>query len=292
LHGYVYIAPLLILFAVFAAFPDIYTLVLSFQHSNGFSPATSAGWSNYTALLHYGAFWSEAFNTVEYWVLHAVILIPLAFVIALIVRSKFIRGRSAWRGLIFLPQVMSFVAVALVFQVVFASPGGVVNGIFGTDISWLTNFSIAKWVIVALLVWQGLGFWFVVFLAGLTGLDPAIEDAARIDGANIFQKTMRITVPLMKNIIFFAVVIDAISSMALYTQPNVLATTNGSVAPPAIGPLSNQVVTNLQAGVFGQSAAAGILLFVLTVLVSAVVFGGFMLMGGRISIQGGGRRRS
>jgi ABC-type sugar transport system permease subunit len=281
--GYAFIAPFIIVFCVFTAFPDVYTFIVSFQNNSGYGTTTWTGLSNYIALLKYGAFWTEVTNTLEYWVLHAVILIPFAFVLALVVRSKVVRGKSAWRTLIFLPQVMPFVAVGLVFQIVFASPQGLVNNVLGVHVAWLTNFAIAKYAVVALLVWQGFGFWFVVFLAGLTTLDPAVEEAATVDGANVVQKTLRVTVPLMRDIIFFAVIIDAINSMALYTQPNVLTTNGNGLAVPAVGTVSNILVSNLQAGIFGMSAAAGVLIFVLTVVVSVVLFGGYILLGGRVS---------
>ena len=250
--GLCYIAPFLIVFLVFSAYPEVYTFVVSFEHNSGYGTVAAAGWSNYIALLTYGAFWQEVENTFFYWVLHAVILIPLAFILALVVRSKFVRGKGFWRTVIFLPQVMTTVAVALVFQVAFGSPQGLLNNLFGTDVPWLTNTTLAKYVVVMLLVWQGFGFWFVIFLAGLTTLDPELEDAAVVDGASVFQKTLRVTVPLMRNILFFAVIIDAIGSMAMYTQPNVLTTMGaGQVAVPQVGTVSNILVTNLQAGDLG-----------------------------------------
>jgi ABC-type sugar transport system permease subunit len=278
MKGYVFIAPFILLFIFFSAFPDVYTLVLSFQHYSGYGSATAAGLQNYDALLRYPVFWTELANTLEYWVLHAVILIPIAFVLALVVRSRSVRGKSGWRAIIFLPQVMSIVAVSLAFQVMFASPYGAINHLFGLHLDWLTDFAITKWVVVALLVWQGLGFWFVVFLAGLTSIDPAVEEAAMIDGAGVVRRSISIVAPLMKNVFLFAVVIDAITSMALYTQPTVLAATQG-VLDPSVAPLSSLVVVNLQSSSFGQSAAAGWLLFLLTILVSVAVFGSFRLFG-------------
>jgi ABC-type sugar transport system permease subunit len=277
LKGYAFIAPFLLLFIFFSAFPDVYTLVLSFEHYAGYGSATPAGVQNYEALLHYPVFWTELENTLEYWVLHAIILIPVAFVLALVVRSRSIRGKSAWRAIIFLPQVMSIVAVTLAFQVMFASPYGAINHLFGVHVAWLTDFAITKWVVVALLVWQGLGFWFVVFLSGLTSIDPAVEEAAMIDGAGVVRRAVSIVAPLMKNVFLFAVVIDAITSMALYTQPTVLAATQG-VLNPSVAPLSSLVVVNLQSSSFGQSAAAGWLLFLVTIVVSIVVFGSFRLL--------------
>jgi ABC-type sugar transport system permease subunit len=276
LKGYAFIAPFLVLFIFFSAFPDVYTLVLSFQHYAGYGSATAAGLQNYDALLHYPVFWTELENTLEYWVLHAVILIPVAFVLALVVRSKSVRGKSTWRAIIFLPQVMSIVAVTLAFQVMFASPYGAINHLFGLHVDWLTDFAVTKWVVVALLVWQGLGFWFVVFLSGLTSIDPAVEEAAMIDGAGVVRRAISIVAPLMKNVFLFAVVIDAITSMALYTQPTVLAASQG-VLDPSVAPLSSLVVLNLQSSSFGESAAAGWLLFLLTIIVSVAVFGSFWL---------------
>jgi len=278
LKGYAFIAPFLVLFIFFSAFPDVYTLILSFQHYAGYGSASAAGLQNYDALLHYPVFWTELENTLEYWVLHAVILIPVAFVLALVVRSRSVRGKSAWRAIIFLPQVMSIVAVSLAFQVMFASPNGVINHLLGLNVAWLTDFAITKWVVVMLLVWQGLGFWFVVFLSGLTSIDPAVEEAAMIDGAGAFRRTIWIVAPMMKNVFLFAVVIDAITSMSLYTQPTVLAASQG-VLSPSVAPLSNLVVVNLESSSFGQSAAAGWLLFLLTIVVSIAVFGSFRLFG-------------
>jgi ABC-type sugar transport system permease subunit len=278
--GYAFITPFLVIFAVFSIWPDINSLILSFEQYAGFGPARPVGLANYQALLHYSAFWTEVGNTVFYWVAHAVIVIPLAFMTAMVLRSKLIKGARFWKPLIFLPQVMSVVAVSLVWQTLFSTQYGVVNSVFGIHVAWLTNFSIARWIVVLLLVWQGLGFWFVVFLAGLTAVDPAIIEAAVIDGAGPIRRTISVVVPLMRQVILFAVIIDAIGSISLYTQPNVLLAGSG-LANPSVSTLSNLEVGNLQSGVFGQSAAVGWLLFVLTIAATAVVFGGNWLLGGR-----------
>jgi ABC-type sugar transport system permease subunit len=279
--GLGFVSPFVVLFGVFSIWPDIYSFLLSFDQYAGFGPKRAVGLANYRSLLAYSSFWTEVENTLFYWVTHAILVIPLAFLTAMVLRSKLIRGARYWKPLIFLPQVMSVVAVSLVWQTMFGTQYGVINGVFGLHISWLTNYSIARWVVVALLVWQGLGFWFVVFLAGLTAVDPAVLEAAVIDGAGAFRRTLSIVVPLMRPVLLFAVVIDAIGSMALYTQPNILLAQGGGLANPAVATLSNLEIGNLQAGVFGQSAAAGWILFALTIAVTAVVFGGNWLLGGR-----------
>jgi ABC-type sugar transport system permease subunit len=281
-HGLLFIAPFIVVFAAFTVWPNVNSLILSFQRYDGFTERHWVGLANYRSLLQYGGFRTEALNTIEYWLFHAVILIPIAFVLAVMVSSRNLRGRKVWQALIFLPQVMSIVAVTLVFQVLFSRQSGVVNDLFGLHVAWLTNFGIAKWVVVLLLVWQGLGFWFVVFVAGIASIDPEIDEAARMDGAGALRRMVSITLPLTRNFILFAVVIDGIASMALYTEPNVLLATNAAGAPPRVAPLSNLVLTNLLSGSYGQSAAAGWMLFILTIAVSTLIFGiNRLVKGGR-----------
>ena len=232
-------------FGLFSIFPDIYSLVLSFKRYAGFGPTRPVGLANYRSLLAYSSFWTEVENTLFYWVAHAVIVIPLAFVMAMVLRSKLIRGARIWKPLIFLPQVMSVVAVSLVWQTLFSTQYGVLNSLLGIHVAWLTDYALARWIVVLLLVWQGLGFWFVVFLAGLTAVDPAVLEAAVIDGAGVIRRTVSVLIPLMRPVILFAVVIDAIGSMSLYTQPNVLLSQGGALANPSVSTLSNLEVGNL-----------------------------------------------
>ena len=262
LQGYLFIAP----------FCLIYSFVLSFERYAGFGTATPVGLSNYLTILQYHVFWTELGNTIFYWLAHALPLIPLAFFLAFLVRSRLIKGQRFWKPVIFLPQVMTIVAVSLVFQ-------SLVNELFHAHIAWLEDYSLTKWVVVFMLIWQGLGFWFVVFLAGLTSIDPSLEEAAIVDGSSVWQRLRYVILPLMRNVFFFAFTIDAISSMRLYTQPNVLVS-RASLADPEVAPLLNLLVTNLQGGSFGQSAAVGWLLFVITIAISLIMFVVFRGAGG------------
>jgi len=276
--GYLFIAPFCLIFLLFGVGAYIYSFILSFQHYAGFGPARLVGLSNYVTILQYHVFWTELWNTIFYWLAHALPLIPLAFFLAFLVRSKFIKGKWFWKPVIFLPQVMTIVAVSLVFQTLFSTQYGVINTLFHLNIAWLENYALTRWVVVLMLIWQGLGFWFVVFLAGLTSIDPSLEEAAIVDGASVWQRLRYIIIPLLRNVFLFAFAIDAIGSMRLYTQPNVLVS-RASLADPSVAPLLNLLVTNLQGGSFGQSAAVGWLLFILTLVITALVFGIFRMTG-------------
>ena len=279
LWAYLFIAPFCLIFLVFSVGPYIYSFVLSFDRYAGFGTATSVGFSNYLSILQYHVFWTELWNTIFYWLAHAIPLIPIAFLLAFLVRSKLIKWQYFWKPLIFLPQVMTIVAVSLVFQTLFSTQYGVVNQVLHTHIPWLEDYTLTRWVVVLMLIWQGLGFWFVVFLAGLTSIDPSLEEAAIVDGASVWQRLRYVIIPLMRNIFLFAFAIDAIGSMRLYTQPNVLVS-RASLADPAVAPLLNLLVSNLQGGSFGQSAAVGWLLFIITIVITAILFGVFRVIGG------------
>lgn len=281
--GYAFVSPFVLIFVAFVVYPNLTSLKLSFQRYSGYGRAVWVGLANYHAFFVYPVFWQELGNTIFYWVLHAVILVPLALILALMVRSPHVRGGRVWRPLIFMPQVVSLVVIALTFRVIFATNFGIINSILHTQIDWLDNPSIARWVIVMLLVWEQLGFWFVVFLAGLATLDPALEEAASLDGAGMVRRVWSIILPVLRPVILFAIVIDAINSMALYTEPNVLTAQSGGLAQPSVGTLSNLVIVSLEAADFGRSAAAGWLLFLLTIVVSLIIFSAYRLTGGSLT---------
>jgi ABC-type sugar transport system permease subunit len=277
------VLPFLAIFCAFVVYPNIVSLILSFERYSGFGEATWVGLANYGSFLSYHVFWTELWNTIFYWIAHAVILVPLALVLALIVRSQRVKGGKVWRPLIFLPQVFNLVVIALTFKVLFATNFGVINSLLGMKLPWLDDPTTARWVVVAVLVWEQLGFWFVVFLAGLATLDPALEEAASLDGAGLVRRVWSVILPTLRPVILFAAVIDAINSMALYTEPNVLTAPSGQLAQPSVGTLSNLVVTSLEGGDFGKSAAAGWLLFILTMIVSGTIFWLYRLTGGSLT---------
>ena len=272
LTPYLFISPFIIYFSIFFIWPAAYSLVLSFFRYRGYGDAHFVGTSNYISTLHYHVFWTELQNTLFYWLVHVLPLIALAFMLALFVRAKFIKGQSFFKPVIFMPQVIAIVAATLVFQNLFSTEYGFINSVLHRQIPWLQDYTLTRYVVILLEVWRGLGFWFVVFLAGLTSINPDLEEAATVDGASSWQRLRYVLLPLMRNVFLFAFVIDAIASIRLYTEPNVLAAPAGSLANPEVAPLLNLLVSDLNNGNFGQSAAVGWILFVITMIASAAQF--------------------
>jgi ABC-type sugar transport system permease subunit len=269
---YIFILPFILSFLAFFLFPAIYSFVLSFFQYKGYGTATFIGVDNYVRLLTYRTFWQYLANTVFYFLAHFVPVMALAFVFALAVRSDLIRRyQQFYKPIIFLPQMTASVAAALIFRIVFGGSAGVINQVLGTQVPFLTDLDLIKWPVVALVIWRATGWYFVIYLAGLTTIDDDLIAAAKIDGTTAVQRVVHVVLPIMKPIFMFAFVMDAISSLKIYNEPNLIMNNIGNT-PTQAAPYMNTVVDNLQAGYFGAASAAGWLLFVVILVVTMLQF--------------------
>ena len=172
LQPYLFVAPFLLAFLGIFVGPAGYAFWLSFTRYRGFGVVRWAGLDNYRYILAYDAFWQMLGNTLFYWVAHAVPMMALALLLAVVVQQQVIRWSSTFRTLVFVPQILASVATALVFQNIFATRYGLMDRLLGIDIPWLTDPALSRWTVVFVLVWRATGYWFVVFLAGLTTIPP------------------------------------------------------------------------------------------------------------------------
>lgn len=269
---YLFVLPFILSFIAFFVGPAAYSLVLSLFRYKGYGAARWLGFDNYKAILSYHVFWTTLGNTVFYWLAHVFVLMAVAFLLAVLVRSSLVSKKGLFKPLIFLPNILATVATSLVFQTLFGTEYGVINAALGVRIPWLQDYSLAKWVVVFLLVWHGIGWWFVIYLTGLTTINPEVEEAATVDGATGWQRLRFVVIPLMRPIFLFAFVSDAISSLRIFNQPNVLVSHGGSLANPDMGPVLNLLVEDMRSGRFGSAAAVGWLVFVVTLAVSYIQF--------------------
>jgi len=276
---YLFILPFLISFVALFLGPALYALVLSFFRYAGYGKATWVGLNNYAVMLDYDVFWIEMRNVVFYWIAHAIPMVILAFGLAVLVNSRLVTRKNFFKPIIFIPQVVASVAAALLFQNFFGTKYGILNNLLGTQIPWLTDMDLARWAVVIVLVWRGTGYWFVICLAGLTTISTEIMEAAVVDGASAWQRLTRITIPLMRKTFLFIFVVDAIVTLRLFAEPNVLAGKPGTLAPVEMAPVINLVVENVRNAQFGLAAATGWLLFIAIAVVSWLQFRIFRVRG-------------
>lgn len=260
--SWAFISPFLISFVMFFLIPSIVSVYISFHRYRGYGDAQFVGFDNYQAIFQSTTFWQSLRNTLFYWLVPLPFLMVGAFVLALILRSKVIRLGRVYKPLLFIPQMMAPVAAALVWKVLL-SQNGAVNQFFGVDIPWLSSAAMGPISVCLLLLWRAVGWYMVIFLSALTSISGDVLEAAQMDGANSFQTTIRVILPMMKPTILFAFVIDTVGALQLFSEPNLLLGGSGNIAgaPPTAAPLMNQVIINVSGGQYGIASAVGWLMF-------------------------------
>ena len=214
--GYLLCAPLLLGIFIFVFYPMVQVLIYSFQSTNGIS-GTFNGISNYKWIFQDDMFWTALKNTVYMAVLAVVLDIIVCFVLASLINSLTF-GRNFFKSLYFLPNVVSSVAVAMLFNFLFyPSQNGVINyflSFLGIDpVGWLVSPSTARLSIGIMGLWRSVGYDTILFLAGLQSIPHEIYDAAAVDGANGLQKWWYITIPNMKPTFTFMIIMQTISTL-------------------------------------------------------------------------------
>lgn len=271
---YLFLMPFMISFVLFFMFPAVYSFVLSFFRYKGYGDIKYIGFDNYKSLLTYRVFWMSVRNTVFYFIVSLIPIMLLAFTFAYMLQSKFVTAtQKIYKPVLFLPQIVPIVASSLIWRILLATKYGAVNQILGTDISFLTDSRYAKWSVIILLIWRSTGWFMIIYLAGLTTISEEVTDATKIDGANVIQNIWYVVLPMMKPIILFAFVMNAISSFKLFSEPNVLlSTSTGILLDPDSIPIMNVLLSNLNGANFGMASAAGWLIFLLVLIVAIAQF--------------------
>lgn len=264
---YLFIFPFFISYICFFLFPAAYSLVLSFYRYKGFGKATFVKFENYIQLFKYPTMWNSLKNTFIYFIFSYIIVMVLSFLLAVIVRSKPVsRYQNIYKPLIFLPQVCAVVASALVFKVIFGNRVGVINQLFGISIPFLNNTNYMKIPVISLISWRNTGWYFIIFLSGLTTISDEILEAAKIDGTSPFQSVYYIIMPMMKPIFTMTSITYVIGALKLYTEPNLLLSNNE--APIQVAPFINIITSNINSGMFGKACAAGWILTTIIILIT------------------------
>lgn len=239
-EGYLFLLPSFLGFMVFVAAPVLASLGLSFVDWNLINPPTFVGVSNFQALLTRDPVFVQAFwNTIYY----TVTIVPLQLAAGLAVAlalNQAIRGVKIYRLIYFMPVVSSVVAAALVFQWMFNRDFGIISAVFwklaewfGPQFAppdWLNSTTWAKPAIVALTVWKNMGFTMVIYLAGLQAVPEDLYEAAKVDGANAWQRFRNVTLPLVSPTTFFLLVIQMIGAFQLFSEPFVMTRGQGGPA--------------------------------------------------------------
>ena len=227
----IFLLPNLVGFLVFMVGPTIGSIAISFSSWSLLNAPTFAGLQNYSDLLKDSVFWQTLGNTAYY----VFVKVPLNMFLSLLLASflnKEIHGRNALRTIFFLPMVASSVSVALIWQPLLDPTSGMVNKLLSFihlgPYPWILSPNWAMPSVIMVATWKELGYFMVIFLAGLQGISSTYYEAAEIDGANAVQSFWHITVPLISPTTFFVLITSIIGSFQIFDLTTVL--TNGGPA--------------------------------------------------------------
>ncbi|HKT05596.1 MAG TPA: sugar ABC transporter permease, partial [Rugosimonospora sp.] len=236
---YLAISPFFLVFTGFSLIPVIFTLYIGFQHWDGLGPMRFVGLRQFRFLVRDHTFWLALENTVVIWVLATFPMLFLSLVLAVMINSV-ARLSTFYRIAYFIPNVTSLVAVAIFFFAIFSSQFGIANATLRAahlpQVPWLSDFWLIKVVIAGLMTWQWTGYNMIIYLAGLQAIPTELYEAARIDGANAVQVFFRITVPLLRPIILFTVIVSTITGLQSFTEPQVMFGSTAAMNPDSGGP--------------------------------------------------------
>ncbi len=219
LWGYALIAPMMAGFAVFFLVALVASLALSMTDWDVLTAPTWVGLNNYAKLLHDDAFMTALRNTAALTIPNVVLRLTLSLALAIALNSR-IRFRAFYRTLFFMPVLTMPVAVATIWKWLYDPTFGPINAVLGRlglpQPEWLTHPESALIAVVIVLLWSGVGYDMVIFLAGLQNIPREYYEAAQIDGASTLRQFRDITLPLLTPTTFFLTVIAIISSLQVF----------------------------------------------------------------------------
>lgn len=280
LAGYGFIALPLLFFLVVRIYPALVAMNVSLHQWDIMSRAKPfVGLANYSQLLADPVFWKAAQNTLLYVVITVPLQLALGLGIAILIQSvnKF---QGFYRTVYFIPYITSTVAVSWVWRWLYFKNGGILNHLLlslGIPAQpFLSGPSQALYAISAVVIWQALGYYVIIFLAGLEMIPASYREAAKIDGANAWQVFRHVTLPLLNSTIVFLAVLGTISSLQIFTQ--IMNMTSGGYGQGDLGgPLNSTLslvtyIYNLAFYKFqmGYASAITVVLFVIIMAVTLV----------------------
>jgi len=225
---YLFVAPFIVLFLTFGCYPIVKSLVLSFYATNGPKDQVFVGLDNFRFLVSDPDFHKAVRNTGVFACWSVFLQLPLSLGLAILLSRKWLRGREFFRLAFFSPNLLGQVFVGVLFSVIFIPQYGLLNkalhAIAGVplDTKWLANPSLVMPALVLTSLWMYVGFNMIYFLAALQAVDQDLYDAARVDGAGGWQAFVAVTMPGIRPVAIFVLIMSTIGSFQLFELPFIM----------------------------------------------------------------------
>ena len=223
--GWLLTAPFAAFLLAFAAYPVVFALVLVFMQWDLVTAPTFAGFDNVERLTTDGRFWRAVANTFVFLGIHVPLQIASALGLALLLNRPLL-FRPFWRAAFFLPVVISGAVVAILWSSLYATDVGLINRLLGriglAPVAWLTDPQTAMPSIAVMVTWKNVGFYVVIYLAGLQYIPRSCQEAIEIEGATAWQRFRYLTLPMVLPQTILVVTLSTINGFQLFIEPYIM----------------------------------------------------------------------
>ena len=283
-YGYLFSLPFIITFLIFSLYPIIYTFVISFSDLQGVASGNinilPNPFENYVNMFNNQTFRTSLQNTVVLWVVNFIPQIALATLLAAWFTSKQLNVKRSgfFKTLFYMPNIITAASIAILFSSLFGAPTGPFNDIFlrlgliDSPVHWFRSATTARATVAFIQFWMWYGSTMIIMIAGINGINPALFEAAAIDGANSIQTFFKVTLPQLKPIVLFTLVTSFIGGMQMFDIPMLLVDRSG----PDNATLTSAVFIFNQAfgggRLWNRAAAASMILFVVCAIIAGALF--------------------
>lgn len=279
LIAYSFIAPNFIGFCIITLVPMVISIGLAFCDWDGVHPVEFIGIQNFLDLLKDDTFKASFVNTIVYTVGTVPLTLVCSLGLAMLLNQK-VKFRNFFRTVSFFPYVASLVAVAAVWNMIFNPAMGPINqllsmlGVAQQDLPrWAAGRETAMLTVILFSVWKNMGYYMVIYLAGLQGTNPELSEAAELDGANRWQIFWNVTLPQLRPTTFFVIIMLTINSFKVYDQMYMITQGGpGNATMTLVYDIYNVAFVNTPR--YGYASAISMVLFVLVLIVTLIQFRG------------------
>ncbi len=277
--SYLFCAPAYTVFTVFIFIPIVWSFILSFTDYSllTFGESRFVGLDNYIRLFKDPIFLKSLLNTLYYTILYVPTTLLIGFIFALMLFDDF-PGRNFFRLSMFVPVVVSMVVASIVWMLILsAHPTSLANrflALFGIPPKgWLSDPKLAMISVAAVMVWKTFGYKMLLYLAAMQNIPQELYEAAELDGANDFQKTIHITIPLLKPTTFFLLVTTVIDSFQIFTPIYIMTGGGPGYATTTI--VNYLYQKGFQEFEMGYASAISYILFLILIVLTFIQRKGF-----------------
>jgi len=263
-----YLLPGLLWYTGLVALPLVISIIKSLYSWKGGPAQTYIGLKNYQLLLSDTIFWQAFSNNIKITCLSVVGQIGLAFVLSSLLSVRFIRFKRLHRTVAYFPATVAAVVVGYVWSIIFSYDYGLINsvlraiGLGGLAAPWLDNPATIIYVVCIPIIWQYIGYYMIIILAGITSIDQEVYDMAEIDGATSVQKALKITLPLIRGTLGVCIMLCISGNMKIFDH--IYTLTGGGPGNSSIVMAMHVYKTTFIKSQFGYANAMSVLIMVLS----------------------------